>query len=90
MSRSSFSSSLSFWGVVSLTTCGVSSGVSSGACCGVSAVASDLADLAIVFFCGFFFFLAAAPEVDGVTAGGVSLDLAGPFFIFFLFISNIM
>ena len=32
------------------------------------------------FFLGLprFFFWAVAPEVDGVTAGGVSLDLAGP------------
>ena len=45
ISAASFSSCPSFLGVVSLTTCGVSS----GACCGVSAVASDLADLAIVF-----------------------------------------
>ena len=52
-------------------------------------MASDLADLAIVFFDNRFFwwvllgsallfFWAATPEVDSVTAGGVSLDLAGP------------
>ena len=84
MTGSSYSSCPSFWGVVSFTTCGVSCGVASGACCGVLAVASVLADFAVFFLGGLFlgrprfFFLPAAPEVNGVTAGVVSLDLAGP------------
>ena len=83
MTGSSYSSCPSFWGVVSFTTCGVSCGVASGACCGVSAVASVLADFAKENLGGFFLglshflFLPAAPEVDGVTAGVVSLDLGG-------------
>ena len=74
----------SFWGVVSLTTCGVSCGVTSGACWGVSAVASVLVDVSVLFLGGFFlgrprfFFLPAVPEVDGVTLRVVSVDLAGP------------
>ena len=54
MTGSSYSSCPSFWGVVSLTTCGVSCGVASGACCGVLAVASVLVDFSVFFLGGFF------------------------------------
>ena len=52
MTGSSYSSCPSFWGVVSFITCGVSCVVGSGACCGVSAVASVLVDFSVFFLGG--------------------------------------
>ena len=54
MTGSSYSSCPSIWGVVSINTCGVSCGVTSGACWGVSAVASVLVDFSVFFLGGFF------------------------------------
>ena len=54
MIGSLYSSCPSFWGVVSFTTCGVSCGVASGACCCVSVVASVLVDFSVFFLGGFF------------------------------------